>query len=85
MGWVIGVRPEPLALVVAGDTLMSNFHHPISVFQQKLDSDPKLAVKCDAVAKRLREAASPYIRACESAERFTREDFANLRQLGFRF
>ncbi len=58
---------------------------PRSVFQTKLDGDPELKARCEAVARKLREAASPYVQACESSERFTGEDFANLRQLGFRF
>jgi hypothetical protein len=47
-----------------------------SEFARMLKADADLALKCEQVAKTLRDAADNDIKAAERSERLTKQDFA---------
>lgn len=55
---------------------MPNSKRPKSRFQQKLDADPELRKRADAIREQVREAARPEIEASKRSERLTAKDFA---------
>ena len=50
-----------------------------SKFSRRLEADPELRARCEALERSLRASGRKYVEACRNSEIFTQEDYKIIR------